>query len=123
LEAFPQVCDTDLIITHVREPQQGVVSLAVNLDHGLLDEAGVLSHKIAVFASLKFDTGGELLVHLLSGDAHEVGVELESEAGLEGNVDLLLGLGVDDALVVVELEALIENLLLHGEVFFVLALL
>ena len=55
----------------------------------------------------------QVLVHLLTSNANEVSVELKSLIRLESDVDLLFRLGVDNTFVIVEAEALVENLLNH----------
>lgn len=53
----------------------------------------------------------ELLAHLLSGNTDEGCLELEAARRLEGNVNLHLRFGVNDALLMVEFETLIQNFL------------
>ena len=62
-----------------------------------------------VVCCVRFELSVKLLGHFLSGYADEVGVELEAQIGLERDVDLLLRLGIHDALVVVEAETLGED--------------
>lgn len=57
LEALPEICDTDLIVAHIRESQQRVVTLAVDLDLCLLNVAlkRLLDHALC---SLELDGSG-----------------------------------------------------------------
>jgi hypothetical protein len=53
----------------------------------------------------------QVLAHLFAGNADQRGLKLEAARGLEGDVDLHLALGIDNALLVVEFEALIQDFL------------
>jgi hypothetical protein len=67
LEALPEVGDRYLLVSHVSNSNERVVSLAVDADLGLLDG----SKRLDLAASLLLlDTLVEFLGHLLSGDAY-----------------------------------------------------
>jgi hypothetical protein len=67
LEAFPEVGDRYLLVSHVSNSNERVVSLAVDANLGLLDG----SKRLDLAASLLLlDTLIEFLGHLLSGDAY-----------------------------------------------------
>ena len=110
-EALPQVSNGHLVIPHISQSQQWIVSLASDLDLVLLYEALTLIVGDSRRMFLLPERLTQLLAHLLSSDAHQTGVELKSTARLERDVDLLLGLGIDHALVVVKLEAFVEDFL------------
>ena len=56
LEAFPKICDADLVVADVSEAEEGVVTFAVDLDGGLLDVAPNWLFQLAVFL-LELDRG------------------------------------------------------------------
>jgi len=57
------------------------------------------------------DTSRQVLAHLFASNTDQLDVEIKSQIRLESDVDLLLRLGVDDALGVVKAETFIEDLL------------
>ena len=66
--------------------------------NGLLDDSVSL---------LDLDRGAEILCHLLTGNADEIRGKIEAQVRFECNVDLLLGSSIDNALVIVEFEAVV----------------
>ncbi len=62
-------------------------------------------------SSLQLNGRSQVFGHLLTGNADKTRVELETKVGLESDIDLLLRLCIDDALVVVKLEAVVQNFL------------
>ena len=70
--------------------------------HGLFDDA---------LSCLELNRGIQILGHFLACDADESRIKFEAEVWLESDVDFLLGLGIHDALMVVKLEAVVEDLL------------
>ncbi len=67
METLPEVGNRYLLVSHVSNSYERIVSLAVNTDLGLLDG----SKRLDLAASLLLlDTLVEFLGHLLSGDAY-----------------------------------------------------
>lgn len=76
--------------------------------HRFLDES---------LSRLQLDRSIQILGHLLARHAHQSRIELKAQVWLEGDVHLLLGLGIHYALMVVKLEAIVENFLDLGALF------
>jgi len=108
LEAFPKVGNTNLIVSNISETKERIITLAVDLDGSFLNmTTNWFLHD--ALGSLQLDRSAQVLGHLLSGDAHKAGIELEAKVRLESDVDLLLGLGVNNTLMVIELKAVVED--------------
>lgn len=60
---------------------------------------------------LQLERGAKIFCHFLSGDAYKTGFKLEAYTWHKSDVYLFLGLSIDDALMVVELEAGVHDFL------------
>ena len=76
-----------MVISYVSDSDEGVVTLAVNLDACLLDSARCVDSSVLL---RNFDALIELLGHFFTADADELSGKFEALCGLECQVDFLL---------------------------------
>jgi len=63
---------------------------------------------------LDLDTGGEILGHLLSGDAHELSFKFEALSWFESQINFLLRFSVNESFLRIETETVFQDALNSG---------
>ena len=108
LELLPQVGRRHHVVSHISEAEQGEVSHGVHRDEALLnDQWRRLPLSLLVLHFLRW---------LFLRQTNKLDVKVMSHCWSEGDVDFLLGLGVDQALGTVELKAVVQRFLNVGQV-------